>query len=118
LALFLAVCLLWLAAPVIGAFDSGPDNPRWFVVEAVGVVVALSAAADVVALFLLHGHGWARWVLIGLCVVAAAGGFILAYYIVPLIVTATAVAVIVLLLLPGAGAWCRAARVQDQAAVC
>lgn len=117
LTLFLAVSLLWLAAPVFGAFDSGPDNPGWFVVEAVGVVVALAAAADVVALYLLRGHRWARWVLIGLCVVAAAGGVMLAYYIVPLIVTAAAVAVTVLLLLPGAGAWCRPARVQDQAPV-
>jgi hypothetical protein len=52
LTLFLAVSLLWLAAPVFGAFDSGPDNRGWFVVEAVGIVVALSAAADVVALYL------------------------------------------------------------------
>lgn len=116
LIMFLALSLLWLAAPVFGAFDSGPENPGWFVVEAVGVVVALSAAADLVALFLLRGHRWARWVLIGLCVVAAAGGVMLAYYIVPLLVTAAAVAVTALLLLPGAGAWFRASRVQDQVA--
>jgi hypothetical protein len=117
LTLFLAVSLLWFVAPVFGAFDSGPGNPGWLVVEAVGVVVALSAAADVAAVFVLRGHRWARWVLIGLCVVAAVGGVMLAYYVVPLIVTAAAVAVTLLLSLPGSGTWFRASRGQDEASV-
>jgi hypothetical protein len=117
LTLFLAVSLLWFVAPVFGAFDSGPGNPRWLVVEAVGAVVALSAAADVVAVFLLRGHRWARWVLIGLCMVASIGGVMLAYYPVPLIVTAAAVAVTLLLLLPSSGTWFRS-RGKDGPSVC
>lgn len=107
--LFLTLGLLLIAAPVFDAFDSGPDNDnlRLFVVGAAGIVVGLSAAADVVAVFMLRGHRWARWVLVGLSVVAAIGGAVSAYYIVPLMVTAAAVAVVVLLVLPDARDWFR-----------
>ena len=108
--LLLTVGLLLIAGPIFDSFDSGPDNPRWFVLGAAVVVAGLSAAADVVAVFMLRGHRWARWVLVGLCVVAALGGAMSAFYIVPLLVTAAALAVVVLLFLPDAGAWFRVAR--------
>jgi len=107
LTLLLTVSLLWIAAPVFDAFDSGSGNPRSWVVAAAAVVVGLSATADVVALFVLRGHRWSWWVLIGLSVIAALGGVMTAYYLVPLLVTALAMAVAVLLLLPDARAWCR-----------
>ena len=107
LTLLLTVGLLWVAAPIFDTFASGPDNPRWYVIGAATIVLALSAAADVVAVYMLRGHDWARWVLVGLSVVAALGGVISAYYIGPLIVTAAAVVVVVLLLLPDARAWFR-----------
>lgn len=115
LTLLLTVGLLWVATPLFDAFDSGPDNPRSFLVGATVVVVALSATADVVAVFVLRGHGWAQWVLVGLSVVAALGGVISAYYIGPLIVTAAATAVVVLLLLPDARTWFRASHMSDRA---
>ena len=105
--LFLAVGFLVVAGPVFDTFGPGSDNPRWWIVGAAGTVVALAAAADVVALFIHRGHRWARWVLIGLSVVAALGGLALAYCVAPLVVTAAAVAVVVLLLLPDARAWFR-----------
>lgn len=108
LTLLLAAFLLWVAAPVFDSFDAGRDNPRWLVVGTAAVVLALTAAADVVAVFVLRGRRWAQWVLVGLSMVAAAGGVVSAYYIVPLVVTAAAVAVVVLLLLPDAQAWFRA----------
>lgn len=115
LTLLLTVGLLWVAAPVFDSFDSGPDNPRWFVIGAAAVVVVLSAAADVVAVYVLRGHRWAQWLLVGLSVVAAVGGVISAYYIGPLIVTAAAMVVVVLLLMPDARAWFRAAHIRGRA---
>jgi len=114
LTLFVTVGLLLVLAPVFDSFDGGTDNPRWFVAGAAAVVVALSAAADVVAVFVLHGHRWAQVVLVGLSTVAAVGGVMAGYYITPLAVTAAAVAVIVLLLLPDARAWFRASYIPDR----
>lgn len=112
--LLLTVGLLWFAAPVFDAFDSGSGDPRWFVLGAAAVVLALSAAADVVAALVLRGHRWAPWVLVGLSVVAALGGLMMAYYIVPLVVTVAAVAVVVLLLLPDSRRWFRASQTPDR----
>ncbi|MGE5719827.1 MAG: hypothetical protein ACM3XQ_08130 [Nocardioidaceae bacterium] len=112
--LLLTVGLLWVAAPVLDAFDSGSGDPRWPVLGAAAVVLALSAAADVVAAFVLRGHSWAQWVLVGLSVVAALGGLMMAYYIVPLVVTIAAVAVVVLLLLPESRRWFRAGQTPDR----
>lgn len=109
LTLLLAMGLLWMAAPVFDAFDSGSGNPRSFVLAIAAVIVALSAAADVVGVFMFRGHRWARWVLIGLSVLAALGGLVSAYYVGPLLVTAAAASVVVLLLLPEARVWYRAA---------
>jgi len=105
LTLFLTVGVLWIAAPIFDDFDSGSGNPRWWVVEAGAVVVALSAAADVAALFVLRGHRGARWALIALSVIAALGGLVAAYSGVSLLVTGLAVTVVVLLLLPDAHAF-------------
>jgi hypothetical protein len=107
---FLTAGVLLVAGPVFDAFEGGPENPQWFAVGAAVVVVALSAAADVVAFFMLRGRRWARWALVGLSTVAGVCGVMSAYYIAPLVVTAAAVAVIVLLLLPDARAWFRAER--------
>jgi hypothetical protein len=112
---FLTAGLLLTAGPVFAVFDSGSGDPRWFLVGAAAAVLVLSAAADVVAVFVLHGHRWAPWVLVGLSVVAAVGGLMLAYYIVPLTVTAAAAAVGVLLLLPESRRWFRAQRDQTGA---
>lgn len=107
LTLFLTVGFLVVAAPIFDAFDAGPDNPAWAVAGAAGVVVALSSAADVVAVLMLRGNRWARWALVGLSMVSALGGVISSYYIAPLAVTAAASAVVVLLLVPDARAWFR-----------
>jgi hypothetical protein len=115
LTLLLTAGLLWVASPLFDAFDSGTDNPRLFLVVAAAVVVALSVAADIVAVFVLRGQAWAQWGLVALSVVAAFGGVISAYYIGPLIVTAAATAVVVLLLLPDARAWFRTSHVPDRA---
>ena len=115
LTLLLTVGLLWVAAPVIDAFDSGAGDPRWPVVAAAGVVLVLSAAADVVAALMLRGQRWASWVLLGLSVVAALGGIMGAYCVVPLVVTVAALAVVVLLLLPEARGWFRASDVPGRA---
>jgi len=114
LTLLLTLGLLWFAAPVLDAFDSGSDDPRWLVVGAAAAVLALSAAADVVAAFVMRGYRWAQWVLVGLSVVAALGGIMMAYYIVPLMVTVAAVAVVVLLLLPDSRRWFRTSRSPDR----
>jgi hypothetical protein len=112
--LLMTVGTLWVLAPMFDAFDSGTDNPRWWLIEAAAIVVAVSVAADVTALFLLRGHRWARWVLLGLCVLAALGGVMAAYYIAPLVVTAGAIAVAVLLFLPDARRWFRESRMTDR----
>lgn len=105
LTLLLAMGLLLVLGPVFEAFASGPDNPRWFLLGVTAAVVALSTTADVVAVYLLRGHRWARWTLVVLAVVAAVGGLMSAYLIVPLAVTGAAVAVVVLLLLPESRGW-------------
>ena len=107
LTVFLTAAFLLVAGPVFDAFEGGPENPRWFAVGAAVVVVALSAAADVVAFFMLRGRRWARWVLVGLSTVAMVCGIMAAYYVAPLVLTAAAASVIVLLLLPDARAWFR-----------
>lgn len=98
----LAAGVLWTFAPVFDSFESGLENPRWFVIGAAAAVIALSVLADVVAVFLLRAHRWARWALLALSGVAASGGLMSAYLVGPLVVTAAAVTVIVLLLLPDA----------------
>jgi len=103
--LLVTAILFWIAAPIFENFQSGSDNPRWIMLEFAVVIVAVSALADVVAIFVLRGRRWAQWSLIALCVVAALSGIITAYYLVPLLVTVAAVAVVVLLLLPDAHSW-------------
>lgn len=113
LTLLLAVAVLWIAAPLFDSFEPGLGNPRWFVIGATAVVIVLSALADAAAVFVVRGRSWARWMLVGLSVVATLGGLISAYYIGPLLVTAASVTVLVLLLLPDAGAWFRATHIPD-----
>jgi hypothetical protein len=105
--LLLTVAVFWIAAPVFDAFESGLGNPRTFVVGAAVGVFVLSTSACVVAALVLRGYRWARWVLVGLSVLAALGGLFLAYYVGPLMVTAAAVAVVILLSTPDARAWSR-----------
>lgn len=107
IALVLTVGVLWVMAPMFDMFESGTDNPRTWLILAALIVVAVSVAADVTALFVVRGHRWARWVLIGLSVVAAFGGLVSGYYIAPLVVTAASIAVAVLLLMPDAHRWFR-----------
>jgi hypothetical protein len=107
--LLLTVGLLWMATPLFDTFDSGADNPRWWLIGTAAIVVALSLAADVAALFVFRGRRWAQWMLVGLCVVAALGGVVSGYYIAPLVVTAATVSVVVLLVLPDSRAWFREA---------
>jgi hypothetical protein len=85
----------------------------WIVATGTAAVIALSALADAVAVFVVRGPSWARWTLIILSVVAALGGLVSAYYVGPLLVTAASVTVLVLLLLPDAGAWFRAPHIPD-----
>jgi hypothetical protein len=105
LTLLLAVAFLVAAAPVLDVFDA--HDLRLHVAGAALLVIAFSAAADLLAWFVLRGHRWARWGLIGFASGAAVGGAMLGYYVAPLVVTAAALAVIVLLLLPSARAWFR-----------
>jgi hypothetical protein len=101
----LVTALLMLGAlvflePLFDSFGSGGDDMRWVTYGGGVAVILVCAAADVVAWQLYRGHRWARWLLIGLSLVAAAGGVVLSYYIVPVVVSLTALTVIVLLLLP------------------
>jgi hypothetical protein len=105
--LILTVGVLVIAGPIFDTFGSGSDNPRWWLIVGATVVLVLSTAADVVAVFVLRGRGWARWALIGLSVVTVLGGVMSAYYLAPLGVAAAAVTVIVLLLMPSAKVWFR-----------
>lgn len=105
LTLFLAAVILLVAAPIFEHFESGAGNPRWYVVSAALVVLALSAAADLVAFAVVRGHRWAHRTLIVLSVATALAGIMLASLVAPLVVTAAAVAVVVLLLQRDARAW-------------
>jgi hypothetical protein len=89
--------------PIFDSFGSGGSDLRWDAYGGGAAVILLCAAADVVAWLLYRGHRWARWILIALSLVAAAGGVVLSYYIVPVVVSLTALTVTVLLLLPTRG---------------
>lgn len=105
--LLLTVGVLWLGAPFFDAFEPGLDNPRTYVVGAAALVVALSAAACVLSVFVLRSSRSAHWLLIGLSAVTALAGLMLASLVGTLVLTAVAIAVIVLLLQPDARAWFR-----------
>lgn len=109
LTLFLTVGFLWVAGPVFEVFEGGVENPRWWIVGAAAIVLVISAAADAAALFVLRGRRWAGWTLVGLCLVAAIGGVLTAYYIAPILVSLVAMTVATLLLMPSARAWPAAA---------
>jgi hypothetical protein len=86
--------------PLFDSFGSGGDDLRWFAYGGGAAVILVCAAADVVAWLLYRGRRWARWPLIALSLLATAGGIVLSYYVVPVVVSLTALTVIVLLLLP------------------
>jgi hypothetical protein len=101
----MTVAWLWIAAPAFDAFDSGPDNPRWWLVGFAGVTLVLCALAAVLALRVWRGERWAWWGLVLLSALAAVGGVLTAYAVVPLLVAALAIATLVLLLLSDSRAW-------------
>jgi hypothetical protein len=105
LAIPLTVIALSIAGPIADSFGEGSSETRWYVMGTGGGLVALSMIAGTLALCVLSGRAWARWLLIGLSCLAAIIGVIFGSYILPLMVTAVAVAVIVLLLMPTARAW-------------
>jgi len=105
LTVIFTAAVLWLAAPIFDEFEPGAGNPRSWLVGSALVVVTLSAAADVAAVYVLRGHRWARWALIFLSVLAAFAGLVAAYSVVSLLVTGLAVTAVVLLFLPDARAW-------------
>lgn len=51
----MTVAWLWIAAPVFDAFDSGLNNPRWWLVGVAAATMALCAAAAFLA---LHVMAW------------------------------------------------------------
>jgi uncharacterized membrane protein YfcA len=104
----LGVLVLLLGGPVFEVFDA--QHLPGYVVAAALVVIALSAAADVLAYLVLRRHGWARWALVALSLAAAVWGAMLGYYVAPLVITAAASAVVVLLLLRPARTWFRSSR--------
>ncbi len=69
--------------PVLDAFDSGSGNPRLIAYGIGAAVLLLCALADLVAWWVYRGHRWARWLLITLSLVAAAGGVALGYLVRP-----------------------------------
>jgi hypothetical protein len=105
LTVLMTVAWLWVAAPVFAAFDSGPDNPRWWLIGFAVAVLALSAAAAVLAFRVWQGERWAWWGLLVLSALAAFAGVITAYAVIPLLVAALAMAAFVLLLLSDSRAW-------------
>ena len=105
LTVLMTAAWLWIAAPVFGAFDSGLGNPRWWLVGVATVAIALCAAAAVLALHVWRGERWAWWGLVVLSAMAAVGGVLAAYAVIPLLVAGLAIATFVLLLLTDSRAW-------------
>jgi hypothetical protein len=103
-----AFLALFVAGPLLDAFDTGSRDPRWLIAGATVGVVALSVMAGLLALLVLRRSRWARWLLVGVSTVAALVGGLLGYYIAPLLLTAAGLAVTALLLMPAAQAWFRA----------
>ena len=106
--LCLGVLVLLLGGPVFDVFRGQPL--QGYVVVAALVVIALSAAADVLAFLVFRRNRWARWALVAFSVASAVCGAMLGYYVAPLAITAAALAVIVLLFLRPARAWFRSSR--------
>ena len=100
--------VLLLADPVFDAFEG--QNLQAYVVVTIAVVIALSAAANVLAYLVFRGHRWARWALVVLSTASALCAAMLGYYVAPLVITAAAIAVVVLLFWRPARAWFRSAR--------
>jgi hypothetical protein len=107
-ALCFGVLALLLGGTVFDVFEG--QNLQAYVVAAVVVVIALSAAADVLAYLVFRGRRWARWALVVLSVASAVCAAMLGYYVAPLVITAAALAVVVLLFLRPARAWFRSSR--------
>jgi hypothetical protein len=105
---FLSLALMTLAGSVFATFP-GSGDPRWSMAVSTGIVIALSAAADVAAFFTVRRRRVAAWALLGLSALAAVGGLAFGYLIAPLAVSGAGIAVIVLLLQPAARRWVRPA---------
>ena len=95
--LCLGVLVLLFGDPVFDVFEG--QNLQVYVVATIGVVIALSAAADVLAYRVFRGHRWARWALVVLSAASRLCAATLGYYVAPLVITAAASAVVVLLFL-------------------
>ena len=108
IALCSGVLVLLFGGPVFDVFEG--QNLQAYVVGTVVVVVALSAAADVLAYFVFRGHRWARWALVVLSIASAVPAAMLGYYVAPLTITTAALTVVVLLFLRPARAWFRSTR--------
>ena len=107
-ALCFGVLVLTFGDPVFDVFEG--QNLEAYVVASTLVVIALSAAADVLAYLVFRGRGWARWALVVLSLASAVCAATLGYYVAPLVITAAALAVVVLLFLRPARTWFRSAR--------
>lgn len=107
-ALCFGVLILLFGGPVFDVFEG--QNLQAYVAGTVVVVIALSAAANVLAYLVFRGHRWARWALVVLSVASAVAAAMLGYYVAPLVITAAALAVVVLLFLRPARAWFRSSR--------
>ena len=103
--LCLGVLVLLFGDPVFDVFEG--QNLQVYVVATIGVVIALSAAADVLAYRVFRGHRWARWALVVLSAASGLCAATLGYYVAPLVITAAASAVVVLLFLRPARTWFR-----------
>ena len=108
LTLGLGALALFLGGPVFDAFQ-GQDLQAYLVAAAL-VVIAFSAAADVLAYLVFRRHRWARWALVALSVVSAVCAAMFGYYVAPLLITAAALTVVGLLFLRPARAWFRSSR--------
>jgi hypothetical protein len=102
-ALCLGVLALVFGGPVFDVFEG--QNLQAYVVAAVVVVIAFSAAADFLAYLVFRGKRWARWALVALSFASATCAAMLGYYVAPLVITAAALAVVMLLFLRAARAW-------------
>jgi hypothetical protein len=100
-----AAILTWIGAAAFDAFESGPSNPRWWLIGLAAVSLALCAAAAFLARRVWRGDRWAWWGLVVLSAVAALGGVLTAYAVLPLLVAGLATATFVLLLLSDSRAW-------------